>query len=284
MRYPIVKVKTRDNLWLHALHLRATDGKTVFLNVHGTAGNFYEEYFIKTLVESLVSRGVSMLSTNNRGVGVYDAWQGNGAAVEKFSDCVIDIDAWIEFAVEQGYEKIILSGHSLGTEKVTYYMSYGKYADNVSALVLLAPATSPGSEPLLVKNYEAKLKEARNLVDEGKGDVFLDRSAYGGIMPKSAESYIDFSDLNPEFDDALPFHKKRLPSFGKIKIPILAVIGDQEEYTVIPIAEALDLIRKENGNAKAVQIANCDHDFQGKEEKLSEILIQFINENNLHSS
>jgi hypothetical protein len=44
-----------------------------------------------------------MLSTNNRGVGVYDAWQGNGAAIEKFEDCVIDIDAWMEYVIGRGY-------------------------------------------------------------------------------------------------------------------------------------------------------------------------------------
>ncbi|MEK9185456.1 MAG: DUF1749 domain-containing protein [Patescibacteria group bacterium] len=253
------------------------------MNIHGTASNFYEEYFIEVLTGKLAQQGVSMLSTNNRGTGVYDAWQGNGAAVEIFSDCLIDINSWIEFALEQGYERIILSGHSLGTEKVIYYMTYGKYTDKVSALVLLAPATSPGSEPILVKDYEEKLESARVLIQEGKGKVFLDRNAYGGIMPKSAESYVDFSDLNPKFDDALPFHKKHLPSFGKIKIPILAVIGDQEEYTVIPIKEALALMRKENPDTKIIQISNCDHDFQKNEEKLSEILIEFLKENNLCS-
>ena len=283
MNYPIVQTKTPDNLWLHALHLRAQDSNAVFLNVHGTASNFYEEYFIEVLTKTLAYQGISMLSTNNRGTGVYDAWQGNGAAVEKFSDCLIDIDSWVEFALEQGYEKIILSGHSLGAEKVTYYMIHGKYAGKISALILLAPATSPGSEPLLVKDYEKKLAYARTLVREDKGKVFLDRNAYGNIMPKSAESYVDFSDLNPEFDDALPFHKKHIPSFGKIKVPILAVIGDQEEYTVIPIAEALDLIQKENPNAKTAQISDCDHDFQEHEEKLSEIVMQFLSENNLCS-
>ena len=283
MSYPIVQIKTSDNLWFHALHLHAPNSKIVFLNIHGTASNFYEEYFIEVLTGKLAQQGVSMLSTNNRGTGVYDAWQGNGAAVEIFSDCLIDINSWIEFALEQGYERIILSGHSLGTEKVIYYMTYGKYTDKVSALVLLAPATSPGSEPILVKDYEEKLESARVLIQEGKGKVFLDRNAYGGIMPKSAESYVDFSDLNPKFDDALPFHKKHLPSFGKIKIPILAVIGDQEEYTVIPIKEALALMRKENPDTKIIQISNCDHDFQKNEEKLSEILIEFLKENNLCS-
>ena len=162
-------------------------------------------------------------------------------------------------------------------------MVNGKYSDKISALVLLAPATSPGSEQLLVKDYEKKLKQVRKLVSEGKGNTFLDRNAYGGIMPKSADSYIDFSYLNPEFEYALPFHKKRLPALGKIKTPILSVIGDQEEYTVLPITDALSLIKKENTNAKTVQISNCDHDFQEKEEELAEILIGFFSENNLCS-
>ena len=276
MNYPIVQIKTPDNLWLHALHLHTPNSKVVFLNIHGTASNFYEEYFIEVLGGKFAHYGISMLSTNNRGTGVYDAWQGNGAAVEKFSDCLIDIDSWVEFALNQGYEKIILSGHSLGTEKVTYYMLHGKYTDKISVLVLLAPATSPGSEQILGKDYEKKLAHARTLVSEGKGKIFLGRDVYGGIMPKSAESYVDFSDDNPEFDDALPFHKKRLSGFAKIKIPILAVIGDQHEYTAIPIIEALDLMKKENPNTEAIQIMNCDHDFQDKESELSEALIDFF--------
>ncbi len=283
MDYPIERIKTPDGIWLHALHLRADKSKTVFLNIHGTASNFYEEYFVEVLTKRLSESGMSMLSTNNRGVGVYDAWQGNGAAVEKFEDCIIDIDAWVEFALEEGYKKIILSGHSLGTEKVVYYMLHGKHSDKISAIILLAPATSPGSEPFLVKDYEKKLEQAQKFVVEGKGDFFLDRNAYADIMPKSADSYVNFSDANPAFDDALPFHKKKLPGFSKIKIPILAVIGDENEYTVIPIKDALELMKRENQRTQTYQITDCDHDFQEKEDKLSDILIEFLNKNDLFS-
>ena len=292
MDYPIVQTRTSDGLWLHALHLRAPKSRTVFLNVHGTASNFYEEYFIEVLTKTLAERQISMLSTNNRGAGVYDAWQKNGAAVEKFADCVFDIDSWIAFALNKGYEKIILSGHSLGTEKVVYYMNHGMYRDKVTVVVLLAPATSPGSElyfndskkpNLNKKRVDEKLVYSRTLIEEGNGSTFLDRYAYGGIMPKSAESYMDFSYLNPAFDDALPFYKKRLSAYAKITVPILAIIGDQHEYTAIPVKEALDLMKKENKNTEAVQIMDCDHDFQEKERELSDILISFLSRNNVCS-
>lgn len=286
MEYPIVQVKTRDGLWLYGLYLRADKNDTVFVNIHGTASNFYEEYFIEVFASIFLKKEVSILSTNNRGAGVYGAYQKSGAAVEKFEDCLTDIDAWIEFATGQGYKKIILSGHSLGTEKVAYYMNNGKYADKVALIVLLAPSDSYGSHrelngktnPRLV-HIEELLKESENLIKQGHGDMFLPRDAYGshdGIMPKSAESFMNFLGPNSRLLDALPFATGKLDAYSKIKIPILVVIGDGEEYTAIPIKNALELMVKENKNTEIHQIKNCDHDFQENEKELADIVLKFI--------
>lgn len=286
MEYPIVQVKTRDGLWLYGLYLRADKNDTVFVNIHGTASNFYEEYFIEVFANMFLKENISILSTNNRGASVYDAYQKSGAAVEKFEDCLIDIDAWIEFAVSQGYEKIILSGHSLGTEKAVYYMSHGKYADKIALVILLAPSDSYGSHRVLdgkinlrSVHVEKLLKESGNRIEQGRGDMFLPRDAYGsreGIMPKSAESFMDFLGPKSKLSDALPFATGKLSAYDKIKIPILVVIGDQKEYTAIPIKDALTLMAKENKNTEVHQIKNCDHDFQEKESELSEIVLKFI--------
>ncbi|HEY4501232.1 MAG TPA: alpha/beta fold hydrolase [Candidatus Paceibacterota bacterium] len=286
MKYPIVQVKTRDGLWLYGLHLRADKNDTVFINVHGTASNFYEEYFIEVFADAFLKERVSILSTNNRGAGVYDAYQKSGAAVEKFEDCLTDIDAWIEFAVGEGYKKIVLSGHSLGTEKIVYYMNNGKYADKVTSVVLLSPADSYGSHRTLdgktnprLTHVEELLKKAQNLTEQGRGDTFLPRDAYGshdGIMPKSAESFADFLGSQSKLLEALPFATGKLSAYAKINVPILAVIGDQEEYTAIPIKDALTLMVLENKNAEIHQIKDCDHDFQEKEKELANIVLSFI--------
>ena len=287
MTYPIVFTSTEDNFWLYGMLLEAEKlkSKTIYLHTHGTASNFYEELFLQVLAEKLLENNVSLLSVNNRGAHVFDPYQESGLAVEKFEGCVKDIDAWIELVLEKGYQNVVLSGHSLGSEKIVYYMNKGRHADKVRSLVLLAPADSVGyhifnkaGEPSKQnkKRLNLLLKKALKLIDRNKGGDFLDRDAYGGIMPKSAESFVDFLGPDSELAKALPFHTGKLELFSQIKVPILAVIGDQEEYTGIPEDQALKLMEKENPLAKTFQLKNCDHAFQGCEDQLAQIIFEFI--------
>ncbi|MBI2065687.1 MAG: DUF1749 domain-containing protein [Candidatus Zambryskibacteria bacterium] len=294
MNYPIVQVETKDHIWLHGLFLEAEESKTVFLHTHGTASNFYEEYFIEVLCNKLLNDGISMLSVNNRGAGVYDIYQRTGAAVEKFEECLIDLDTWIDFAVQKGYQKIILSGHSLGSEKAVYYMEHGKFSGKISGIVLLGPADSHGSHRVLDGKVNPRaeeigklLEEANTLVKDNKGETFLPRNAYGsrgGIMPKSASSFIDSLGPNSKLLEGLPFLQKNLSVYRRIDVPILVVIGDQYEYTAVPIEEALDLMRKENPKTETHLISNCNHDFEGKEEELTSIIKNFIVSRQLSSN
>ena len=126
---------------------------------------------------------------------------------------------------------------------------------------------------------ENLLRQSEEMIKNGQGKNFLALDAYGsieGIMPKSAESFMDFLGPKSKLLDALPFATGRLDAYGKIKLPILVVIGDQKEYTAIPIKNALELMVEENKNTEIHQIKNCDHDFQGKEEKLADIILRFI--------
>lgn len=288
MNYPIVQVQTTDGMWLHGLFIEAKKPKAVFLNVHGTASNFYEEDFIEVMTEKFLDEGISMLSTNNRGTGVYDAWDKKGAASEIFEDCLIDIDAWIEFIIEKGYTKIILSGHSLGTEKVVYYMGFGKYKTKINAVVLLAPADSPrwryyddsykvpGSGETGKARVDLQVRDAQKMINEDRGDELMDRTVYGGVMPKTPKSFLNFMADNTEILKALPLHSGRLELYGKITVPIFVAIGDRHEYTGIPIVDALELMKRENQRTEAYQIKDCNHDFEEKEEELTNLVSKFI--------
>ncbi len=266
----IVKVKTKHGLEFYGLHFKS-GGKTVVINIHGTGSNFYEEDFVPMLAEKLKSIGISFLSANNRGADVLQRYNMAGCATEFFEDCLVDIDLWIEFALSKSYKNIFLSGHSLGSEKVVYYMNKGKYREKIKAVILLVFSDSWGCQKEYSKGKGYVMEEAEKLVKEGNGRVFLtsDWLSHSGVLPRNAKSYIRAFKEGSELSKALPFGKRKLDFYRKIKVPILAVIGDQKEHTVIPIKEAIELLKKENGLTQAFQIKNSDHDFQGKETELA---------------
>src|SRR3989344_7080191 len=135
---PIVKVRTKDKLPLYGLLLESKKGskKALFIELHGTASNFYENEFMWPLAQELGKQGISTLVVNTRGADSLQAYPFRGNALEKFEDCVLDIDAWIALALKKGYKKLILSGHSLGTQKVVYYMEKGRQGRYYASLGL----------------------------------------------------------------------------------------------------------------------------------------------------
>lgn len=280
MNYPIVSIKTADGLKLHGILTDTNPRKSIIIFIHGTSDSFYGVNFIKNLFEELPKEGFAFLSTNNRGAFVLEAYQKSGSAVEYFEDCILDIDAWIKFAINRGYSEVTLVGHSLGTEKVVYYMNKGNFIDYVKSVILLGPADSYGYHHNELKDkLQALETEAQELVKKEKGYQLLTTvwNSHAGVMPQNAKSYLNLFSEGSELSKAFPFRNGNdLEYFKKIKVPVLAVIGDQYEYTVVPIREAVNLLRKENLKAKVVQLNDCDHDFIGKEIELVDLVIKFL--------
>lgn len=174
MNFPIVKVTTQDGLVLHGmLSEPKTKSEDILIHIHGSAGNFYQNSFYPFISEMANGINTAFLSTNNRGTGIYDIEKGTkstGAALELFEECLLDIDAWIEFVLSMGYKNIILEGHSFGTNKIQYYARHGKYRLNVKTLILLGFTDSYGGqlEYLIRTNRRNKdiLSEAEQLLKQ----------------------------------------------------------------------------------------------------------------------
>ena len=279
MNYPIVSVVTKDGLELFGYYTPGTN-KTCFINIHGTGSSFYVEGYEPVFIEALASKGYGVLFTNNRGSYLAESWQRSGAALEKFEDSVLDIDAWIAFAITQGYEKIILQGHSFGTEKVVYYMNHGGHKDKVIGVILLGFADSVGTEQKNVgKYFDALMQEAQQKQNEGKEWEFLTThwNANADEMPISAATFLNFFSPNSELSKTLPFRNNdALPMVATIQVPILAIIGDQAEYTVIPIDDAIALLNKNNPRVTAHKIIGANHTFSKHRKELVEKVINWI--------
>jgi len=280
MVYPIVKVKTPDNITLFGILSESENKDTILINIHGTGSCFYAEEFESEFIERLPNLGISVLFSNNRGNYTMESWQATGCAREKFEDCLIDIDAWIEFAINKGYKKVILQGHSLGTEKVVYYMEKGKHKDLINGVILLGFADSFGCQMKFLETQNVNpMVNALELIKEGRGGELITsiHLCHAGVLPKTANSYINCFSDDSELSKALPLRKgKDLLFYQNINVPILGVISDTDEWNIMLGVDTVSLLKNENSKARIETISNTDHSFSGKQKELVDIVEDFI--------
>lgn len=250
----IVSCKTSDGLELHGIWKK--NGSTALLHTHGTASSYGIEAFEPDLMEWAKKNGWSFLSCNNRGAHVLENWQASGAAVEKFSDCPEDFKAWIGWLQENGIERIILSGHSLGTEKIAHFVRNFEIPSVVGVL-FLAPSDTPGCQERWEKKYGKNyIEEAIGMKKKGKEkDLLYDLKAHSGVLPMTAEAYLDFYREGSELKDSLPFRTGKIES---LPVPVLALVPKKDEWG-IKSAEEYSTILKNQGFTSI--ICDCDHDF-----------------------
>ena len=166
----IVQVVTSDNLYLQGF-FAPSQRKTAVLHIHGFEGNFYENKFAQVLADKLENGNITFLTVNTRGSGKIKTV---GARYELLEEANEDIDAWINFLAKNGYDNIILQGHSLGTYKAVRYFLTGRNKNLVKKLILLAPFDKKGM--LKVAGYapiDKLLNKAQRIVAAGKGDEMI---------------------------------------------------------------------------------------------------------------
>jgi pimeloyl-ACP methyl ester carboxylesterase len=160
-------------------------------------------------------------------------------------------------------------------------MNEGKHKDRVKGVILLGFSDNVGAqmkyEQSIGKNY---LQEAQELASKGEQERLLsDLFGLCGELPISAQTYLHCMTPHSANALALPFRQGgNLTSFQNIHVPILGVIGDQEdsEYTVIPIKEAVELLKRENSQAEVYQIVQSNHVFSGKEAEVIALIADFM--------
>ena len=248
----LLQVSTSDGLYLHGYYSPSSDKKIALLHIHGFEGNFYETSFVYTLEKKLSKNNIAFLTVNTRGNGMvteFNTVDGKyrtiGSHKELLEEAHLDISAWIKFLINEGYQKIILQGHSLGTMKVIRYLFEGKYKDKIKKLILLAPF-----EKTLLDNISPETQE-------------------GWAGDNDFARVFDFTSRNYDF-----------PILKQIKVPTKIIVGDKDEY-LLPsepgnYQKAMDILLNNIPNSEGIFIPDAIHSFKPNEELMSEEVVKFI--------
>ena len=227
--------------------------------VHGMGSNFYRSELKKAFLEIAPVLGMGVLSFNNSGAE-------RGTEDERFGACLHDLDAAAEFARRRGHQSLILVGHSTGCQKIVYWQARRRHPA-VAGLVLLAPADDYAiTRRDFGRRFDAKVAWARRQVAAGRPEALVT----GLYQPFAAGRFLSLA--NPRATEAGLFrYDGPLTYFRRIRCPVLAVFGENEEFAVIPPAEMLAILRRKTKSVDFVDwlVPAADHGFHDGEAELA---------------
>ena len=286
MKQELVRINSIDNIEQPGILYTPDDNTTkIVIHVHGLNGNFYENRFLDTLAKTYTYNNYAFLTFNNRGRDfITELLKGNdftiiGGSLERFKDCILDIEGVINWVKNKGYQEIVLEGHSYGCNKVLYY--YNKKRDNtIKKIVLLAPCDIPAEAKkcLSKEEYEKAKSDSTRLVEQGKENELIDFSImannkiaagtyYYDFLPGGENDFIRYSDGENGNSELL----------NSIDIPTIIIFGDIDECVLTEDIEVVKKYLTNNfSNSSIIIINGADHSYTGKYSELGEIIKNII--------
>ncbi len=140
----------------------SNNSKTTIIHIHGSYGNFYQNYFQRVMAKVYTKSGFNFLSFNltchdgfAEGYKNQNEFEYVGGAISEFSTCIADIEGAVQYA-NKFSDRIILQGHSLGCDRtVLYLLTSGQKLD----FILLAPCDSYRLQSKWIESYSITIEE-----------------------------------------------------------------------------------------------------------------------------
>ena len=173
-----LKIETKRGVLLDGVLFAADGGAdTVLIAITGIHGNFYSNPFYYNIGDTLSAAGIDFIyaQTNDAfgAIRTMNTHTGReeiiGSWNERFRLADEDIEAYLDYATQQGYRHIILAGHSLGANKVIYYLSR-HHNPRVEHFLLLSPANL---DYMTSSVTPCQRELIRQLYDSGHADEML---------------------------------------------------------------------------------------------------------------
>lgn len=279
----LVHVRTADSL---------TEGGAIFtpanrsakpvaiIWVHGQTANFYEPTYVN-IARNLAARGYVTITGNTRthDLGTVAGYRGSqrirgGAYWGVPTQQVLDIAAWIDFAEQRGFRKVVLVGHSAGAPAVQVYQAE-KQDPRVAGLVIASGRVQPGT----AVPDSGMMAEATRLVAADSGEKLLNYPN----RPISFISAATFLELARNWPKDFFGVKSADAPITRVRCPILAWFASKEPdvgtFADLQLLVAT-LKRLPSGTGPARvdvdTIQNADHMYDGEEEQVARKLAAWI--------
>ena len=276
-----LNVATQSGTVLDGALFTASGSDTVVIAITGVHGNFYSNPFYYAIGDRLRGAGIDFIYAQTRDafgqIEHVNVKTGKpeiiGSWNEDFTRADEDVQAYIDYAAQAGYKNIILAGHSLGANKVIYYLS--RHNDTrINKFILLSPAnvrylTSQVSER--EKNIIAQYRES------GRGQALLPFD-FIGWLPCVADTAWQWL-YSDTLDNVHVEADKDFSQVERIKHSGALIIGTFDRFTYGDPCGFLANINAHMPTAaenKLIFIERTGHTFQQKEKELADAILTLV--------
>lgn len=254
---------------------------TVVINITGIHGNFYSNPFYVNIGNTLSKAGIDFIYAQTADafgeIPTVNVKTGRkeliGSWNEDFNNTDDDIEAYLNFAYKQGYQNVILAGHSLGANKVIYYLSR-HHDKRIKQFILLSPANLKYLTSIVT---EEEKKAILNQRQRGNGNQRMPFQLLGWI-PGTANT-----DYQWVFDNILDnVHVDPCSDFSQVESIEQSgamFIGTYDRFTEGDPAHFLQTINSHMKTARQnvlVYIPKTGHTYQQKEQQLANKLLKVL--------
>ena len=265
VRTELTELQTTDGVRLEAV-LRVpypSRAKAGVVMVHGYGGNFYSG-IMAFLPETLSRRDFATLALNMRDHDL-------GPKKNLFEENLPDIVAGVDEMARHGYEALFLYGHSMGTNRVLFYLAETQ-DPRIVGIILTG---SPGNlfqwnvRTFGLEAATQVLHRAQELKAEGKGDTWMLINL--GPLGKTLYTANHVVSLRGPQSLSDPFM-----NIARISKPVLIVHGLADRLADPQVA---DQLKNNVGSGSSVtlrKIEGADHSFRNREKELEEIIVQWL--------
>jgi alpha/beta superfamily hydrolase len=280
-------------LRLDGMLYTAPSAKLTVVHTHGSFGNFYQNKFVPFLSAAFQARNVNFLTFNlSAHDGVCEGYFADGsfsyigASLVDFETCIDDIVGAVRFA-QSLTERVILSGHSLGCDRVVLASMRRGW---MHPLMLLAPCDSYALQANLIRPETVEMQRqrlARGPTEDppiGGSYDWLPLCEYG------VRSTSDWTYPNPitrsaflSVSQGAPYHLfryKQRPTW-RLECQTLVVTPDSDALLTTDPKHVGEFFQSALPSSQH-RIIPGDHLFNGKEDHLASCLIGWVEQLHWH--
>ena len=245
---------------------------TVVIMMSGICSNVFQNELLPEAGKVLSENGIAFIAGQTMDAFSFISYSNTktgkqtttGVVTDDFSMSYEDVESYVKYAKDLGFKKIILAGHSLGSNRVIHYLA-NTADDYVNNFIISAPVDLRHFFNI-IPDKEIYLETAQKFVDEGRGKDILP-FAFMGFSPMTANTLLAFYNAENLKNCPVISDDGETRSLSQMKVNGAFIIGACDSMTN---KDAEGFIRKINSYCKnpkknrIVVVPNASHIYYAK--------------------